>query len=314
MPINILKLLERMWKADQRLDYQVQSSIRVSAMGHDATVQFVIAHYKEDLSWLAPIVNSSVIYTKGIATSQYPERTLALPNIGREGHTYLHHIVTAYDSLPEVTVFLQGRIDDHTSLQPAEIREMASHTRPGEVTTFPWRELELFDCWNGIPWGEYPCWEKWSSMTCKQAPLTAGQYFQALLGHDQLPDSVGFQPGAIFAVHRNTIRRHPRAYYEKLLQTMFLGGMAHVNPETGHYMERFWLAMWRPEEYICWDATKDTACEERNKRGQLAKGRWHRTPKGVRSDVYIESPRSAMSPSSGLSSGQSSPSESMFDV
>ena len=276
-------------------------------MGHVTKVQFVIAHYKEDLSWLAPIVDSSVIYTKGGASTaaRYPERTLWLPNIGREGHTYLHHIVTAYDSLPEVTIFLQGRIDDHVSLEPAEIREKSAHTKPGELITFPWRELELFDCWKGIPWEEYPCWENWSSMTCKRAPRSAGQYFQDLLGYDHLPDSIGFQPGANFAVHKKTIRRRSRTFYEKLLQTIFLGKMAHVNPETGHYMERFWLAIWRPEEYIYWDETKDTASEKRNKQGQLAKGRWHRTPKGVHSDVYIESPRSAISLSSGHSSVES---------
>jgi len=147
-------------------------------------------------------------------------------------------------------------------------------------------------------------------MACKQAPQSAGQYFQDLLGYDRAPDCVGFQPGAIFAVHKNTIRRHSRAFYEKLLQTLFLGEMAHVNPETGHYMERFWLAIWRPEEYICWDETQDTASGERNKQGQLAKGRWHRTPKGVRSDVYIESPRSAIS----LSSGNSGSGESVFEA
>ena len=276
-------------------------------MDHTCTIQFVIAHYNEDLSWLDPIASSAVIYTKGDpASSPYPHRTLPLPNIGREGHTYLHHIVHAYDTLPEVVVFLQGRIDDHVSLSPKELKERASHTKPGEVTTFPWRELELFDCWEGIPWSEYPCWEKWSAMRSKQAPKTPGQYFRDLLGFSKVPDCVGFQPGAIFAVHRDTIKAYPRAFYENLLNEFFLGEMAHVNPETGHYMERFWLALWRPDEYICWDIGSDVSGEERNKQGQLARGRWHRTPKGVHVDSYI-------SPSTS-SHGQSSLSQSDSDL
>ena len=277
-------------------------------MGHTPTVQFVIAHYNEDLSWLDPVAESSIIYTKGDPTfSPYPKRTVSLPNIGREGHTYLQHIVRAYSSLPDVSVFLQGRIDDHISLSPTEIRDEASQTKPGEVTTFPWRELELFDCWDGIPWDEYPCWEKWSAMKSKQAPKTPGQYFKDLLGYDRTPDSVGFQPGAVFAVHRDTIRQHPRSFYENLLQEFFLGEMAHINPMTGHYMERFWLAMWRPDEYVCWNEKSDASPEERNDHGQLAKGRWHRTPKGVRIDYQTISPSTS---SNGASSSDESGSDS----
>ena len=39
---------------------------------------------------------------------------------------------------------------------------------------------------------------------------------------------------------------------EELLRELFLGGMAHVDPETGHITERFWLAMWDPENYVSW--------------------------------------------------------------
>jgi len=95
----------------------------------------------------------------------------------------------------------------------------------------------------------------------------AGQYFQNLLGYDCVPDCVGFQQGATLAVRKNTIGQHSRSFYEKLLQTMFVGEMAHVNPDTGHYMERSWLAIWRPEEYICLDEIQDAASEECNKQG-----------------------------------------------
>jgi hypothetical protein len=253
------------------------------------TIQFIIAHYNEDLEWLVPLAEEAIIYTKGSpkSTMIFPTRTVPLPNIGREGHTYLYHIVTTYNSLPDVCVFLQGRIDDHVSLSPCEIRSRASQTRPGEVTTFPWRELELFDNWSGIPWHEYPCWKKWTSMSSKKAPKTPAQYFIDLLSFETVPESVGFQPGALFAVHRDTIRQHPLSLYERLLKEFFLGDTADVNPETGHYMERFWLALWAPKEYVCW-SNKDVAKEERNRWGQLARGRWHRTPRGLETDPYLE--------------------------
>ena len=275
-------------------------------MNPTSSTQFVIAHYNEDLTWVDPIIQSTIIYTKGsFRSTPYPDNTLTLPNIGREGHTYLHHIVSQYESLAEITVFLQGRIDDHISLLPREIEERARHTEPGDVTTFPWRELEIFDCWDGIPWADYPCWEKWSAMRSKQAPKTPGQYIQGLLHLEKVPESIGFQPGALFAVHRDTIRMRPLSMYKELLKEFFLGEMAHVNPETGHYMERFWLALWKPKEYICWDKT-GVSLEERNRQGQLARGRWHRTPKGVRVDSYISTSPSFNELNSSNNSGSES--------
>ena len=64
-----------------------------------------------------------------------------------------------------------------------------------------------------------------------------------------------------------------------------------MNPETGHLMERFWLAIWNPEQYVCWDRERDVAKERRNEWGQLARGRWHVTPVGVEVDPGIVDPR-----------------------
>lgn len=214
-----------------------------------------------------------------------------LENIGREGHTYLTHIVKYYDSLKDVTLFTQGRVDDHTDLTVQEMKEIALDTKPGRVTTFPHRAMELFDLWDGIPWEEYPCWAKWSSpegvFKGKKAPETPAQYFKQFFnnfGHDGPPNSVGFQPGAIFAVRRESIHQHPRELYQQMLEELFLGDMKSVDPETGHYTERLWLAMFRPEEYCLWDESEIPDAET-NDQGQLAKGKWHRTPRGVDLDV-----------------------------
>ncbi|KAI9759689.1 MAG: hypothetical protein M4579_002166 [Chaenotheca gracillima] len=258
-------------------------------MSDKPTIEVVVAHYNEDLSWLKEVADSCIVYSKG-GDKNVPEFPhLPLENIGREGHTYLAHLVKRYHSLPEVTIFLQGRIDDHVSLSIAEIVDKAKGTKPGEVVTFPFRELELFDLWDGIPWEKYPCWKKWATMDCKSMGKTPGELFKGIFMSDKVPASVGFQPGAIFAVHRDTIQQHPHRFYRRLLRQLFLGEMAHINPETGHYLERFWLAMWDPKEYICWD-DKDVAKEKHNDKGQLAKGHWHRTPRMVDVDEAILPP------------------------
>ncbi|MCJ1365208.1 hypothetical protein MMC16_004329 [Acarospora aff. strigata] len=260
------------------------------------SLEIVVAQYNEDLSWLNDFKDSCVVYSKG-----GPEHAPALPyeplpNIGREGHTYLHHIVEHYDSLPDVTIFLQGQIEDHVLISINEIVELSRKTKPGEVTTFSFRELELFDLWDGIPWELYPSWNRWSSIGFVNAAKTPAQYWKQFFKME-VPESVGFQPGAIFATHRETIQRYPREVYREILQELFLGDMAHFNPETGHHMERFWLAMWQPSEYICWNSETDMPKEKRNAKGQWAKGHWHRTPRGLEIDEATIRPTAQQLPS-----------------
>ena len=255
--------------------------------------EIVVAHYNEDLAWLKPVIGHCKVYSKG-GPKHTPELCFeveALENIGREGHTYLHHIVNYYESLKDVTLFTQGRVDDHIQLTALEMKEKALEIKPGRVTTFPHRAMELFNLWDGIPWEKYPCWAKWSSpegiFKGKKAPKTPAQYFGDFFdnfGHDGPPMSIGFQPGAIFAVRRETIHQHPKETYQQRLEDLFLGDMESVDPETGHYLERFWPAMFRNEEYCCWDAS-EISDAELNDQGQLAKGKWHETPQGVEVDV-----------------------------
>jgi hypothetical protein len=67
-------------------------------------VELVLAHFNEDPSWSDPYASVRTIYCKGSQVSG----CIPLENIGREGHTYLHHIVTNYDNLADWTVFSQA--------------------------------------------------------------------------------------------------------------------------------------------------------------------------------------------------------------
>ena len=52
-------------------------------------VELVIAHYNEDTSWSDPFSSIRTVYTKGKAKGTAFRR---LPNVGREGHTFLTHV------------------------------------------------------------------------------------------------------------------------------------------------------------------------------------------------------------------------------
>lgn len=73
-------------------------------------IEIVIARYDEDVGWSDMYAPLLTIYNKGkvILTGDKHAEVVPLPNIGRETHTYLTHIVKNYDRLALVTVFSQG--------------------------------------------------------------------------------------------------------------------------------------------------------------------------------------------------------------
>ena len=66
----------------------------------------VVAKYKEDVSWTKSVKHKITIYDKDDD----------IPNVGREAHTYLWHIVNQYDNLADTTLFVQGDPLAHTNL------------------------------------------------------------------------------------------------------------------------------------------------------------------------------------------------------
>jgi len=65
----------------------------------------VISKHDEYIDWVKDIKHDYIIYDK---SSNPIEGSIPLPNIGREGGTLLHYIVTNYNDLPDITIFLQG--------------------------------------------------------------------------------------------------------------------------------------------------------------------------------------------------------------
>ena len=79
-------------------------------------VEVVLAHYEESLSWTDEFRSSGAdftVYSKTEDDAKVPAGAIRLPNVGRESHTYLHHIVNRYDDLADWTVFSQAGAPSH---------------------------------------------------------------------------------------------------------------------------------------------------------------------------------------------------------
>ena len=74
-------------------------------------LELVVARHGESLGWLrrVPSEFAITVYDKGDQSSG----GTPLPNLGREAHTYLHHLSVRYHSLADLSVFAQGHPFDH---------------------------------------------------------------------------------------------------------------------------------------------------------------------------------------------------------
>jgi hypothetical protein len=89
----------------------------------------VVSYYQEDIQNLSnqlsrilahpkmvPLAPCVTIYSKGGRTEEVAKaipwaNVIPLPNVGRESHTYLHHMETHYEDLPAHMMFVHGHVE-----------------------------------------------------------------------------------------------------------------------------------------------------------------------------------------------------------
>jgi hypothetical protein len=75
--------------------------------------ELVVARYNENINWVSAYNDIATVYNKGEDDILNIKKVVKIPNVGREGNTYLYHIINNYGSLKEKTVFSQGNPFDH---------------------------------------------------------------------------------------------------------------------------------------------------------------------------------------------------------
>lgn len=222
------------------------------------TISIVIARYNEDLKWLGELdlkrFSQIYIYNKGVNRDFFVDapniQVIDLPNVGREAHTYLHHIVTHYDIIDGVTIFLPGSANEESDWIVRNKRYRTKRTIELALQTYD--SVFVGKKVDDLKVAEYNFEiDKYASNTSanrevnpesdmKLAPLRPyGKWYEHYFGDISVP--VITYTG-IFAVSRNHIRNRPRQFYQSLLSTMD----DHSNVEVAHYMERSYAALFHP--------------------------------------------------------------------
>jgi hypothetical protein len=177
-------------------------------------MKLVVARYNEDIEWTKKYDNV-IIYNKGLPLIGY-SNVIELPNVGREGHTYYHHIYTNYDNLDEYTIFLQGNPFDHTP-NLDDVIQLIKNFKDSfmSISNQTCITTTMFDNLN--------------------PSLPLFEVYQHLFGPSNEIQTYYFGIGAQFIVSKECIQRHPREFYKKIVELL----NKEINPIEGYVIERY---------------------------------------------------------------------------
>lgn len=212
------------------------------------TVEIVVARYREDVAWVnewIPFVERITVYDKSgdPIKSPHPKvRVVPLPNVGREGHTYAHHLHEHYDDLCDAVVCTQGRYDDH--MTPADFANLVKgrEHQPANGLDVPWWSAPM----RHFGWTVDHNYQTGTMQPMQPAGMSMAKYFITHVGVDIVPEGeLRWWMGAIFHTTAAAVRRHPRERYAAIRDSLAAGS----NPEAAHMMERCWRALLVPRDY-----------------------------------------------------------------
>ena len=195
-------------------------------------MQLVIAKYKEDVSWVNRINIPALIYDK--SGCDVPN---SLPNIGREAHTYLYHILSYYPLFPEYTVFLQGNPFPHmrSDMNPEELKSLINNYIKRKIFFKGFANYSIRCDFFGKPHNLENNKDKWFGYS-KDIPVG---YVYSELFSGEIPQSFHCRaPAGLFFVHSSRILCRSKKFYEKSMEIIMRDPSDELN--TGHAFERLW--------------------------------------------------------------------------
>ena len=203
------------------------------------TIELVVAHYNENLNWLRNLPKELQITVYDKSERGLEDRTaIPLQNVGREAHTYLHHIVSRYDTLADWTIFCQGKPFDHAYDFKKTLREFikepltldCAESKPSAIQRqgFIWFG-HLIDTDDNQGDRLFKPWSKNED----GRGLDLLGFHRALFGTDG-PAHYTFVLGAQFVIHRNVLQQKPVSFYKRALDVSI------SFPDAAHCFERSW--------------------------------------------------------------------------
>lgn len=196
----------------------------------------ILSRYQEsDHSWyniLKDRYSNIIVYNKFDSDNR-------LPNIGREGHTYLYYIINNYDNLPEELLFSQyDPLDHFNKLNPL------NHRGINHINDFLNSHLYDFICIRPIDY----------DLFVRKRKIQWINNFNLLYNTTNISIDKIVSTGAclngIFRVSKKAILKNDISFYQRGLDML----SRHKNPDEGFFFERAWKYIFTnygncPEKY-----------------------------------------------------------------
>jgi len=219
-------------------------------------MNIVVSRFNEDLSWTLEFPFNQfnyIVYNKGINDVFEKKKVteiISLPNVGRCDQTYLYHVVSNYNNLSDIVLFLPGSINMEHKKRVA-IKLLVNILKTKTANFIGGETKSIFQLFHSFSQQEYCCTDKSNQelnnesalLLCPQRPF--GNWF---LNHN-FNDVNHYCYFGIFSVDKRDIYQHPVTRYTQLLEELSV----HSNPEVGHYTERAWASIFGPFQYTSFE-------------------------------------------------------------
>lgn len=235
-------------------------------------ILLVVARFEENVKWLNDVALKTIVYNKGESNIPKQPNNITVinnvKNVGREGETYLKHIVDHYEELSDYIVFTQAEPFEHYPEFKVKLGEMAEsgfaesirpmslrwrvHMPPRELYT-PFDKTWYLETASRFTYATYLHWDIGVNSFLNSFkyfnPKRAGtDIFHQFCEMIHLDDPMyrktiwfNFFYSGCFAVKRESVLKHPRSFYEDCLK------LIRADYCYGYMFERIWWHMFGGE-------------------------------------------------------------------
>lgn len=196
----------------------------------------IVARYNEPLNWLNLFSDYDKIYVYDKSSDENRECLngisdksniiyTKLNNVGREGHTYLWHIIQNYNKLGDFNIFTQGEPFDHLVKK--------QRTSPEYFRKVSDQYLKSGNKFQGFGTKHYIWYVGLGGKRNDILKRLHGELFT-----NSFVEDYKFNNGGIFGVTKDVIINRTIKFYQHIMNTPM---STHINPHEGFVLERLWV-------------------------------------------------------------------------
>ena len=209
--------------------------------------RLIISRYDENIEWLNNFKEYKItIYNKGNESDLKGfNNVINLKNVGRESHTFIYHIINNYDSLDDINIFLQGKIEDLGCMAYNNLHDYEKDIDKYGFSVSRYGILGPFHWSHNVGVDRDPRYKnKWENEEISKSNLGFRKFAKNLF--PEIPYFVATSYSGCFAVKKENIRNLNLSIYKNILDYLSIN----KNPIEGHYMERLWCYMFTKNKVL----------------------------------------------------------------